>query len=76
MIDAQAQPRLRGRIRRPQAARPTSADPILEDLRTYALDLGIAGTAAMSKTEIIETLRQRYVLQMLLKTAGAIGAEA
>lgn len=76
MIDAELRPPARDQSKRPSGARPAAVDPILEDLRTYAHDLGIAGTGAMSKTEIVETLRQRYVLQTLLKGAGAVGAGA
>lgn len=50
-------------------ARREDADPILEDLRSYAQDLGIAGSAAMGREELVESLRQRYVLDSILHSA-------
>lgn len=47
-------------------ARREDADPILEDLRSFAQDLGIVGSAAMGREELVESLRQRYVLDSLL----------
>ncbi len=45
----------------------TVADPILDDLRSFAKDLGIAGCAAMDRQELVESLRQRYLLESMLK---------
>ncbi len=45
---------------------PSTRDQILEDLRAFGRDLGIAGAAAMERDEIVESLRQRYVLEALL----------
>jgi hypothetical protein len=42
-----------------------AADPILNDLRSFAHDLGISGCTAMSKQELVESLRQCYVLTTL-----------
>lgn len=42
---------------------------IVEDLRSFARDLGVHGFSAMSKDELVETLRQRYVLEQI-RTAG------
>lgn len=40
-------------------------DPILNDLRSFAHDLGIPGCTSMSKEELVESLRQCYVLTSL-----------
>lgn len=52
-----------------RSRRREDADPILEDLRSFAQDLGIAGSAAMGREELVESLRQRYVLDTLLSGA-------
>ncbi len=56
--------------RRNRRSRSTTGhDPILEDLRSFAKDLGIAGCAAMGREELVESLRQRYLLESMLKRA-------
>lgn len=45
----------------------TATDAILDDLRSFAQDLGIAGCAAMDRQELVESLRQRYLLESMLK---------
>jgi hypothetical protein len=45
---------------------PSAEDPILSDLRAFAREIGLSGTGAMSKDELVESLRQRYVLQTLI----------
>ncbi|WP_406854168.1 Rho termination factor N-terminal domain-containing protein [Alsobacter sp. KACC 23698] len=44
-------------------------DPITEDLRSYALELGVVGASAMDKDELVESLRQYYVLRLVLEAA-------
>ncbi|WP_460448664.1 Rho termination factor N-terminal domain-containing protein [Alsobacter sp. SYSU BS001988] len=51
-------------------AHPAQAmDPITEDLRSYARELGVAGASSMDKEELVESLRQFYVLQHVLDAA-------
>lgn len=45
----------------------STTDPILDDLRSFAKDLGIAGCAAMDRSELVESLRQRYLLESMLQ---------
>lgn len=45
-----------------------ATDPILDDLRSFAKDLGIAGCAAMDRNELVESLRQRYLLDSMLQS--------
>jgi hypothetical protein len=40
-------------------------DQIVSDLRSFAHDLGIPGCSAMSKDELVESLRQCYILTTL-----------
>jgi hypothetical protein len=40
-------------------------DIILEDLRSFARDLGIHGCSVMTKAELVESLRQRYLLELI-----------
>ena len=47
-----------------------ATDPILDDLRSLAKDLGIAGCAAMDRDELVESLRQRYLLDSMLRATG------
>ncbi|MCZ8097989.1 MAG: hypothetical protein O9972_08735 [Burkholderiales bacterium] len=47
-----------------------ATDPILDDLRSFAKDLGIAGCAAMDRDELVESLRQRYLLDSMLRATG------
>jgi CheY-like chemotaxis protein len=42
-------------------------DPILEDLRAFARELGICGAAALDKDELVESLRQYAVLADMLR---------
>jgi len=44
-----------------------ATDPILDDLRSFAKDLGIVGCAAMDRDELVESLRQRYLLDSMLQ---------
>jgi hypothetical protein len=48
-------------------------DAILSDLRDFARDIGLGGTAAMTKAEIVEGLRQHYLLQKLLRDRRSRG---
>lgn len=57
--------------RSPAHARAAS-DPILSDLRSFAHDLGISGCSAMSKEELVESLRQCYVLTTLQSGARQV----
>ncbi|MHB2168892.1 hypothetical protein [Alsobacter sp. R-9] len=72
------------RLDRPHSAFPAPRadavemeDRILDDLRAFAHDLGIAGASAMEREELVESLRQRYVLESLLRETlrPAIGSE-
>jgi hypothetical protein len=47
----------------------SSFDPITEDLRSYARELGVAGASSMDKDELVESLRQFYILQKVLGAA-------
>lgn len=38
---------------------------IVEDLRAFARDLGVHGWSAMTKEELVESLRQRYLLDQI-----------
>ena len=40
-------------------------DTILEDLRSFARDIGVHGCSAMTKAELVESLRQRYLLDLI-----------
>jgi hypothetical protein len=54
--------------KRSPAYRPISEhadDTILEDLRSFARDLGVHGCSAMTKAELVESLRQRYLLDLI-----------
>lgn len=52
---------------RPQGRRGSGRDDaILSDLRDFARHIGVGGTAAMTKAEIVEGLRQHYLLHKLL----------
>jgi CheY-like chemotaxis protein len=42
-------------------------DPILNDLRAFARELGICGAAALNKDELVESLRQYAVLADMLR---------
>jgi Rho termination factor, N-terminal domain len=43
---------------------------ILADLRAFATELGVHGCSAMTKEELVESLRQRYVLDSLLNSSA------
>ena len=47
-------------------------DDILEDLRAFAEEIGVPGCAGMTKEEIVESLRQRYVFDSLLNRTDGI----
>jgi hypothetical protein len=40
-------------------------DTILEDLRSFDRDIGVHGCSAMTKAELVESLRQRYLLDLI-----------
>lgn len=42
---------------------------IVEDLRSFARDLGIHGWSAMTKDELVESLRQRWVLDQIRRSS-------
>jgi hypothetical protein len=44
-----------------------TGERILHDLRAFAQDLGIAGASAMEREELVESLRQRYLLESMLR---------
>ncbi|PSC05166.1 hypothetical protein SLNSH_10145 [Alsobacter soli] len=48
----------------------SSPDAITEDLRSFALELGVSGASALSKEELVESLRQVYVLRTVLESAS------
>lgn len=51
-------------------------DRILADLRAFATELGVRGCSAMTKEELVESLRQRYVLDSILNNAAPSTARA
>ena len=51
-------------------------DRILADLRAFATELGVHGCSAMTKEELVESLRQRYVLDSILNNAAPSTARA
>lgn len=53
----------RRKSNRPPA--PPTEETIVEDLRSFARDLGVLGCSGMSKDELVETLRQRYLLEQI-----------
>lgn len=60
-------------LRSRRGPRPPSEQPdrtILEDLRSFAREIGVHGSSALSKTELVETLRQLYQLEQI-RSAGA-----
>lgn len=50
---------------RPAYAPAAAEATIVEDLRSFARDLGIHGWSAMTKDELVESLRQRWVLDQI-----------
>ena len=44
---------------------PAQNSSIVEDLRAFARDLGVPGWSAMTKEELVESLRQSYVLDQI-----------
>jgi hypothetical protein len=54
--------------RRNRNRNAAATDPILDDLRSFAKDLGIAGCATMDRDELVESLRQRYLLDSMLRS--------
>jgi hypothetical protein len=46
---------------------------IVEDLRSFARDLGVHGWSAMTKEELVESLRQRYLLDTFRSGPGEAG---
>jgi hypothetical protein len=59
---------LRRKVARPPGIQPEQT--IVEDLRSFARDLGVHGCCAMSKDELVETLRQRYLLEQIRAGLG------
>lgn len=60
------------RLRRTDSITHSDHDPILEDLKSFAAELGVLGAAGMSKEELVESLRQLYVLDTLLNRTDGI----
>jgi hypothetical protein len=59
--------------RRRGAFRPSAAAAditIIEDLRSFARDLGVHGCSGLTKEELVEMLRQRYLLEQI-RTGGS-----
>jgi hypothetical protein len=46
---------------------------IVEDLRSFARDVGVVGWSAMTKEELVESLRQSYLLAQIRNGAGERG---
>jgi hypothetical protein len=49
---------------------PAQNASIVEDLRAFARDLGVHGWSAMTKEELVESLRQSYVLAQIRREQG------
>lgn len=61
---------------RPDLDDVDDTDLILADLRAFATELGVHGCSAMTKEELVESLRQRYVLDLILNSAAPSAARA
>ena len=53
----------------PANALASAETTIVEDLRSFAHELGIHGWSAMTKDELVESLRQRWILEQIRGTS-------
>jgi hypothetical protein len=53
----------------PEGGSPEHQKKILDDLRTFAREMGVPGACALSKEELVESLRQAAVLKGLMGMA-------